>query len=243
MTSDQQNGPVAQPNPKGCLAKGCLVLVLGSFLLFFYETLIPWMFFWKFTPAISGVVVDETTGKGVPDTLVRMTWFYRRGFFVDSETLAEEHLAATDSDGRFAIPRRRVTKPISKFAGTSLIIRHPLYDPKEIWMLLGEDLKPIMGTIEGRKLVLEVPIQTLEERYSKPEDNAKLASLFDSITPQYFELMRVKFGVRYDIEECLTKWGLLANRFPEGNQQRGYEQVQRDFKLLERRFRNSFNNK
>lgn len=218
----------------GCLLKGLifsLAAVAALVLAVWLPTLWPYLFKPEHTLPISGQVLDAVTGEPVPKALVTVEWVFKRPAVVDSYNWGEVHRAATDAQGRYSIPAHKISKPWSRFLEQGLSVRHPLYAPGGA-TLMDEERAQRSGAVKDGQVVVEVKIPKLEDRFSKPEDNADLADYFETMGPDFFLHMSHDHQVKYSLSEILEKWNQLATRYPHGNERHGFERLQAQHRRL-----------
>jgi len=220
---------------------GCTALLLGTLLL--GAGLIAAILFWpvyfdpEYTLPIEGQVVDAVTGEPVAKVLVTSDWSFERPAFVDSYGWGEIDNAATDDSGRFAIPAHKITKPWSHFFEQTLQLRHPLYDFETLRIRLHDKVEN--GRSEGGRILVTVEIMKLVDRFTKPEDDYALSVALRGKSPHFFEFMRERFGVTYDLPSIMETWRLLAHRFPKFRNGQNNSLAVYEYNVLEMNFRSS----
>jgi hypothetical protein len=167
------------------------------------------------TKPIEGVLVDARTGRPVSKALVHANWLFMYPNLVDTSSGGSGFGTVTDENGRFRIPRRNVTSVFRRFADQSIIVKHPLYAPLEKQVYVQSYKEYRMGKVEGRTLKLSLLIESLEDKYSKPEDNRELQWVIGNCGPAFYESMRDHFNTRYDLTSIMAHLEYLATRFPE----------------------------
>ncbi len=167
----------------------------------------------KVTLPVEGVVVDSATGKPVEKVFVRSWWHSHSPALVDTTSSVESYGTVTDSQGRFSIPKRNITKVFGRFNTQTLIFQHPLYDFKTTVILDGKNGYRA-GTREDGVHRETFKMLTLEEKYPSPAGYRELRLKFYAMCPEFFIYMRDTFSVRYDLETVLANWEWLLMRFP-----------------------------
>ncbi len=166
---------------------------------------------YKVSLPVEGVVVDATTGKPVEKVFVRSWWHSHSPALVDTNSSVEGYGTVTDSQGRFSIPKRNITKVFGRFNTQTLLFQHPLYDFKTKVILDGKGYR---GGVNENGVHREVfKLLTLEDAFPLPSDYLRLSTSIDSEHPEFFIHMRDTFSVRYDLKSIFAKWEWLLLRF------------------------------
>lgn len=165
------------------------------------------------TLPIEGVLVDAKTGKPVSKALVHASWRFSYSNLVDTTGGGFGFGTVTGEDGKFRIPRKNATVVFGRFEDQSLMVKHPLYEfvDKQVYVQMYKEYRA--GKIEDGVLKLTLSIQSLEDKYSKPEDMSALARVIGSCGPDFYKSMRDKFGVRYDLQGIMGDLERIAARF------------------------------
>jgi hypothetical protein len=174
-------------------------------------------------PAIEGQVMDATTGEPIENAIIEITWETSVYAVVDrSSGKAGYKLIATGKDGKYRIPSKVMLQPLggffSSFRGINIVVRHPLYESKDVSIWI--------SSIGGdRKIKQEVNLLSLEEKY-KNIDRTKMYTdkipmqinnLSDEMTNGTYFVLANKIDISTDyIKYIFGKWdGIILNYKPE----------------------------
>jgi len=205
------------------------------------------------TPPIEGRVIDATTGEPLENVVVSAQWVESSPTFGgDVSKTFHSFVTVTDKEGRYKIPKKRSFHmysliPLiidgSKFERIDISFLHPLYETTRVGYLPKDRISypttgpPTRLTVDGvydgkggssivknGVILYDVKLMSLEEKYTKPEDNYDFGSFFQTYWKGgYFYILK-KRGLSFNLEKIFSEWDKLAKRFPEEKQ----------YKLLQR---------
>ncbi|HEY5998116.1 MAG TPA: carboxypeptidase-like regulatory domain-containing protein [bacterium] len=170
------------------------------------------------TKPIEGVLVDAKTGKPVSKAMVHVNFAFTHPnlLLVDTTSGGFGYGTFTDEEGRFRIPRKNVTAVLGTFDFQGLMVTHPLYEFLDHHVYVPSDRKKPyrLGTVEHGVLKLKLPIMSLEDKYSRPEDVNEFAYAVDNCGPDFYKTMRDRYSIRYNIDEIMAELERLSKRYP-----------------------------
>ena len=200
-------------------------------------------------PAVKGKILDATTGEPIENVVVSVNWIRSSpGPAGEITRTIRSDIAVTDKEGKYHIPRLWSFHLLSVFSRGYMGFMHPLYASKAA-VVARERRKIIIGSpalkaypeeFEYKKDVIHYDIEllSLEEKYSKPEQDFDLSNQIASFeNGAYFLILKSK-KVFFSVEETFRKWDNLTARFR--NRPR-YDYLRKRLKRIESSIRGQLN--
>lgn len=187
---------------------------------------------WQYraTLPVEGVVTDAVTGQPIEKMIVMGVWHYQRPNLVDSTGQFSVYHAVTGEDGKYSIPKKRVNGVLESFVFFELRLEHPLYETKSVKITSYTSPEYLVGEVRENKLNLNIPVLSLEDRYSRPEDIYDLATVLASERAAWYLFLKQRYGLRYDIKEVLARRKILVDGFEGEQEDPDYLTLQREYR-------------
>lgn len=192
------------------------------------------LFCWPFvsTPAIEGRVFDASTNEPIENTIIDVIWHGMQVAPADRTGVEVAKIfIVTGKDGKFNVPKKSFFQPtglLSNVDQLRLVVRHPLYETKEIYANYDDKTKTWVnfGELEKGKFHLELKILSLKDKYKDiggnfvPGSNIHLsitylaAEMTGASKGDYYFRNAVKLGIdKVWLNNIFNNWNKLAGNY------------------------------
>jgi hypothetical protein len=191
---------------------------------------------YRTTLPVQGVVTDAVTGKPIEQMIVVGIWYFSRPNLVDSTGRMSVYHAVTDKNGRYSIPKNRISGIIDSFDAFTVRLMHPLYETKEFGLLSYSSPKYLAGEVKKDSLSLNIHVLSLADKFSNPSDLTGLAEEYASKDRAWYLFLSSRYGVKYDLGEVMAAWSALYAHLQGRTDLKGQNVLNSTFVELKIRF-------
>jgi len=175
-------------------------------------------------PPMQGKIIDATTGESIENVVVSVNWIRSSpGPAGEITRTIRSDTAITDREGNYRIPRLWSFHLLSVFSRGYMGFYHPLYASKQA-VAARERRKIIIGSpalkayaekfqYKNRIIHYDIELLSLEEKYSKPENDFDLSNEIASYENAAYFVFLKRADISFNLEEIFKKWDTLTNRF------------------------------